>query len=207
MRTTKKVIIILIFVFILRTLSSCIFNCNCSNDVLYFDFNKIELTNLDNSQTYAVSTQSDTMINKAVAFEVRIFNDELSAHNYCPQKLFAYNSAYAWSCDCSPLLLPNNGIEKISIKTVFDINTQIKSGSEITNRFLTKNNQTDELYIPTNEIHSKKNTETYYHSAEEKFNLYLKDEVKNNKAQFIINVYLKNDTILSDTTNILTIKE
>jgi hypothetical protein len=208
MKTLRKILIIILFGFVLRTLSSC-FNCNCDNDAFYFDFTRVELTNLDNSQSYAIPTQSDTMSSKAVAFEVKIVNDNLFSLKNVSKNMFSLSSAYAWSCDCPQFFRANNKIEKISIITVFDINTNINANSDITDRFVAhKENyhQPTELYLSIEELYSRINPETYSDQAVEAFKLYLKDEVENEKAQFIIHVQLTNGIVLSDTSKILTIK-
>jgi hypothetical protein len=208
MKTIRKILIIIFFGFVLRTLSSC-FNCDCDDEALYFDFTRVELTNLDNSQTYAIPTQSDTMISKAVAFDVKIVNDNLFSFRNVPENLFSFSSAYAWSCDCPQLFRANNKIEKISLITVFNINANINANSDITDRFVAhKENyyQPTGLYLTINELYSKINPDTYNDRAVEEFKLYLKDEVENEKAQFIINVHLINGIVLSDTSKILTIK-
>lgn len=205
----RKILIILLFGFILRTLTSCI--CNCSDDTTPFDFQNIMIENLDNSGDWPVVTEHNEMYSKAVAFSVTAFAEDIFVMNMLKQiNLAGFNSAKAFSCDCAVLFSANQKIEKITITTLFSISDQIPAMSNVTDYFVAdshERNNWETIYVDMDNIISHINPETYYDSGSQDIQVFLKEEVKNDKAQFIIDLDLSDGRVLSDTTNLITIIE
>jgi len=205
MKTFIKSLAILAIVFVLRTLSGCM--CRCSDVSDPFDFTTVEIFNLDNTRSYPVRIQNDTIFSRAVAFRVVVRDNQPYFSHNCINHLFSFSNAIA--CDCSHLLRANDSIVKINIKTLFDINPKILANSDVTDKFVcSKENyfEPENLYKSIHQIYPLINSKTYYDFGVEDFNIYLKDEILKDTAQFIIYVQLKNKVVLTDTTHLLSIK-
>lgn len=208
MKIIKKTGIIISIVFFVRILSSC-FPCDCSDEVFFFDFEKVEIINLDNSQFWVNELEADTMKKAAVAFEIRIKPDEEQYEQYVCNFSYSFSSAYAFSCDCSPKFKANQQISKIKIITLFDISDQAKANSDVTDLFVAyKENYygSNQLYIPIPNLYERINSDIYYDTQVQGFQLFMTQEIQNDSAQFIIEIELSDNRVLSDTTNILTIE-
>lgn len=208
MNGIKKILYVFLLIFILRIFSGCLFRCDCSDEVFHFDFSRVEIINLDNSQVYTSVLQNDTMFGKSVAFEIRIMPNEILASCSPTLILSPFNSAYAWSCDCQQLFRANQQIEKISIFTLLDINEKFKANTNVTDLFLASKEDyynPEQLYIPFSKLYERINPNKYRDTQVQDFKIFLKEEVKNNKAQFVVNIMLSDNRILADTTGLLTI--
>jgi len=207
MKTFIKSLAILAIVFVLRTLCSC--GNSCLDFTKFFDFHSVEMFNLDNTGTYPVLINQDVFVSRAVAFEVVVKNKSIIYDNWGWNNFFSFSSSYATEECSNSYFRANDSIVKINIKTLYDINSKILANSDVTDNFVcTKRNfmNPENLYIPINEIYSHINRKLYVDVAVEQFDIFLKDEILNDTAQFIIYVQLKNKVVLTDTTHLLSIK-
>jgi len=206
MKQLKKTLLLIVIVFALRSFSGCV-NCDCSDYAEPFDYSNIRIANLDNSQTYVHETHYNTMGRKAVAFNISVMGDSMSFKKKSTQiETFGFAHLSA-DCDCNQLFEANQSIETISIRTLYDINETAKANSEVSNLFVAHSSDSYEpenLYLTLDELYPKINNQTKTANYQE-FNLFLTEPVLNDKAQFIINVKLSDDRVLSDTTNLITI--
>jgi len=208
MKTLSKTLLILFVANILRLIPGC---CECDESSIPFSFNKIDITNIDNSGDWAVITQSDSMKPEAVAFEVALFDS--AGYYHLAQSFFSTNTGYsnatAMSCDCSYPLRAIQHLSSLKITSLYALNAQYSAQSDVTELFvakLTNNSSTgSNLYIPLPALCNQTQGKNYYDSGVESFGLYLTVPVENSRAAFIISAKLSDNRILSDTTKVITI--
>lgn len=209
MRIVKKVLLILLIANIIRIIPGC---CKCGEDVYNFNFNKTDLRNIDNTGSYPQTSESDTMLSAAVAFEVSLF-DSLGyyyfAENTAPE-FTGFKTSMAMSCDCSIPMQANYHLNEIKITTLFDLNSEIKAGDDVSEHFvasLSGNSAYNSgVYQTLSNICKQTIGKTYYDSGVESFRIFLKPGVENTKARFVIDLILSDHTIFSDTTNLIHIQ-
>lgn len=203
----KKVLLILAVTNIIRIIPGC---CDCDSSSMPFNFNKMDIINLDNSGDWALTTNSDTMMAEAVAFEVELF-DSLGyyyAEDF-KSNLKGFSSAQAMRCDCSFPLKPNQYLTSISITSLFALSSEISAGSDVSGLFVarpTNNSSSGGLYSSLETTCNETNGKTYYDSGIESFGLYLTIPVENSRARFVISTNFSDDTILCDTTRLIIIQ-
>ena len=210
-----RAIYITAFFVIINIFQSCWFNCNCTDETLYFSLNTVEVENVDNSNTYPVSTGENEMHGAAVAFRV-VLRDSSETDYYfhyaallnknMPRAGVGIQQANAWSCDCPIYFMPSESVDQIEIITTFDINTELSAGEDVVNFFLaeTRTFPMDGLYAAIDEVVSFLYTSPTENAAVD-FNIFLQPRVENTMAEFTINVYLSNGKVLTAKTNTITI--
>jgi len=202
----KKVMLIMALAGIIRLIPGC---CDCDESTVPFSFNKTDIVNLDNSGEWAVTTTTDTMKPGAVAFEVALF-DSLG-YFYAPEpslNSIGFGQAKAMSCDCSIPFSANQYLTSIRITSLYALTPEIIAGSDVSGHFVarpTNNSSTGSLYSSLESICKQTEGKTYYDSGVESFGLFLRIPVENIRARFIIDIYLSDETILRDTTHMITI--
>lgn len=211
MKKWLKAINIIVIIALIKVVQSCILfpNCECSDEVFYYSINSIEITNIDNSQTYPQFTEEDEMHKAAVAFNVLISDTTLTenyAYSQPLQSSIGFSTALAWSCDCSMNYLPEPTIQNFNIFTNFDINDTVKAGDDVSNLFLVTDYSWSnrDLYYELNELINLANLTTNEMPGI-LLKIFLKVPVDNSKAEFTIEITLSNDTKISQTTNTITI--
>lgn len=211
MKKWLKALNIVVIIALIKTVQSCIFfmDCECSDEIFHYSINSVEITNIDNSQTYPISTDENVMHRAAVAFNVRISDTTHAEYYACKQPLkivVGFSTAQAWSCDCPMNYLPDATIQSFKIHTVFDINDTIKAGADVSKLFLAMNrfNYSDDLYHEVNDMVNKVNITTN-DSPDISFKMFLKVPVDNNQAEFTIDITLSNGAQISKSTNTISI--
>jgi hypothetical protein len=207
MRILKKAILILLIANIIRIIPGC---CECDDSTMPFNFNKIDIINLDNSGDWAITTSSNTMMPEAVAFEVALFDSLGYYYAYEPSlNLGGIGYAQAMRCDCAFPLRANQYLTSIKITSLYSLTSDIHAGSDVSGLFVaqpTNNASSGSLYISLESICNQSNGKTYYDSGIESFGLYLTIPVENSRARFVISAIFSDDSMLSDTTRLITIQ-
>ncbi|MBW6489662.1 MAG: hypothetical protein K0B15_00575 [Lentimicrobium sp.] len=207
MRIIKKVVLIFLLANIIRIIPGC---CKCSEEVYNFNFNRTDIRNIDNTGNYAKPLEIDTMLPGAVAFEVSIF-DSLGYfyYAYAGPEYTGFKTAAAMSCDCAMQLQTTNYLNHIKITTLYDLSSEIKAGDDVSEHFVASlsgnSSHNSGVYQSLTSVCTQTIDKIYYDSGVESFRIFLKPEVENTKARFAINLTLSDNTIFSDTTNLIQI--
>ncbi|HOW29970.1 MAG TPA: DUF5034 domain-containing protein [Bacteroidales bacterium] len=198
----KKVFVLIVAVSILRIISGC---GDCPDDPVFFEFTDVSISNLDNSGTWSQVTTSDTMFSEAVAFDISI-TGYIGPDRYKSTFLRSsgFSSCYAFS-KCPEVLKPVHPITALSVYTLYPLDNDIPENSDVSNLFVASQYY-GKLYQSLPSLITDLKNKTYYDDFGESFNIYLKSNISNDKARFIISVRLDNDSIISDTTNTIYIK-
>lgn len=147
------------------------------------------------------------MYAKAVSFEVDVTGiPEVGFLNFI-NPVSGFESANA--CDCNPIFAANQEIEKVSITTLNSISPEIPADSDVTELFLalssTDNNSTSHLYLTFENLYSIINANIYSDSPETSFQIFCKEEILNDVAQFTVTIELSDGRSLTGTTPVITI--
>ena len=211
MRILKKTILILLVANMLRIIPGC---CECDEPSMEFDFNRTDIRNLDNSGEWVRSTDADTMLPGAIAFEINLFD---SSGYYYPQyaaanlfKSVGFKTSQAFQCDCSIPFIARQFLTDIKITTLYGISESIPAGSNATGLFVGQlrgnyANSTS-VYTDLSSIIRQTENKTYYDGGIESFGIYLKPEVETTLAQFEIQLTFSDHRVLKDTTQLIHIK-
>ncbi|RLD55973.1 MAG: hypothetical protein DRJ01_15910 [Bacteroidetes bacterium] len=208
MKKLINAISFLILINIIKLFSGC-GPCDCNIAPGTFDFTQIKTENINNAGRWHSITESDTLKAAAVAFKISVSGNDtlLSAYHISS---FGFSQACAFECYCPIPFKPNQLIEDISIKTIYDLSDDMPAGSDITNFFVgyTDNysNTSDKLYLSIDEILNKINPDMLYDTQTVSFQVYLKKEITVQKAQFLFSITLSDGRVLSDTTSLITIE-
>ncbi len=208
MRTFKKALLILLIANIIRIIPGC---CTCDESNMPFNFNKIDITNLDNSGDWPVYTDNDTMMAGAVAFEVAIFDSLGYYFGQAPAlNLAGFGEAKAMKCDCGFQFNAQQYLSRIIITTLYPLTPEIEAGIDVSDLFVamsTSNSSSgSSLYNSLETTCNQTNGKTYYDSGVESFGLYLKTDAENSVARFVIKLTFSDNLVLSDTTNLIHIR-
>ena len=208
MRIFKKVLLILLFANILRIIPGC---CKCDEDLGYMSFNRMDIKNIDNSGEWAMTSFRDTMPAAAVAFEIALF-DSLGYYYYSsiPElKSIGINTAMAMKCDCAFPLQANYHLTSIKISTIFSLSGEIEAGADVTSLFVGRSSGNsssgNSVYQSLPSIIRQTEGKIYYDGGVESFHIFLQPEVENTSARFVIDITLSDNSIFSDTTNLIQI--
>ena len=206
MRIFKKTILILLVANVLRIIPGC---CNCDDTPNFFDFNKTDIRNLDNSGEWLRSSTSDTMLPGAVAFEVNLYDSLGYFYNeYASGNLFksiGFKTSQALSCDCAWPFMARQFLDDIRITTLYDVSGDIPAGSDVTDLFVgqVRGNSSSSVYITLANVIRQTENKTYYDGGIESFGIFLKPEIENSIAQFTIQLTFSDQRVLTDTTNLI----
>ncbi|KAB2870771.1 MAG: hypothetical protein F9K37_04990 [Bacteroidales bacterium] len=206
MELFKKTLLILVAVFLFKLMNSCclIFGDCCKNDPLPTSFNNIKISNVDNSKEYDVLTTSNEMKRAAVAFNVNVFDTNYyNYYSYAKSCSFGFSQAYAMECE-NPFAVITR-INCISITTKYDINSSIKAGEEVVNHFVAKTEfwSLSGLYSTVDDVLDNQRGVIYEPWLDIRF--YLKIPVENNIAQFDFQIFMSDGSVISDSTNLISI--
>ena len=204
--TFSKVLLILAIDFGLRMVFSCVPVRPVEID---FNYNKIDVVGIDNSGQYLNPNNAiDTMYADAVALSLSLC-DSLQYGVYSSrnimQELFSFQSSYAMTVPEN--YIPQNSVESIHIKTLLDINNDIRAGDDITDYFLyvSCDNYTYGLYQDLDKGIDKFNS--IQSAPGSGIVLVLKKTVQNTNARFEVSVALDNGDTLTYTTELFNIIE
>jgi hypothetical protein len=201
-RPMAKVFILLIVGFGFKLFFSC---TPTPYDPIEFDYNKILVIGIDNSGKYMSANNAiDTLYAEAVA--LRLTLSDTSAFNTISilqnaTQSFSFQTAQA----DSPVIsyLPRNKVVDIRIKTLSDINSTIKAGTDVTALFLCAGSDFN-LYNSISHGISNLNGPQSYHKSGS-IRLVLTTAVINTTAQFEVKVTFDNGSELASTTEVFTI--
>lgn len=111
--------------------------CDCY-EPMYFNYTNcsMSVSNLDNTGSKPVVTQSNTISKEAYGIRVEINRNE----NICkvkPNHSIVFQSAYAMSCDCPPELqyLPLDSITDIKLISLNDFDSEHLANADVSNYF------------------------------------------------------------------------
>ncbi len=208
MRTLRKTLLILLVANIIRIIPGC---CTCDESTMPFSFNKIDITNIDNSGDWPMYTDRDTMMAGAVAFDVAIFDSLGYYFGQAPAiNMAGFGEAKAMKCDCGFQFNAQQYLTKINITTLYPLTPEIDAGNDVSDLFVawsTSNSSSgSSLYSSLENTCNQTNGKTYYDSGVESFGLYLKTGVANTVARFVIKLTFSDNLVLSDTTNLIHIR-
>jgi hypothetical protein len=200
MRILKKAFLLLLTLNFIRIFVSC----GCPDDYDYFRFNQISVSNLDNSGLYAINSTSDSMLYKAVAFQVTVSDSGGYLYTNLPKiSDFGFTSAMAMR-KCDYPFKPMNPVASLKIKTIYPINGETPENSDVTDQFVISTTSGGNLYISVTDYIAGLANKVYGNPGET-FNIILKTEVEHPLARFAIEVTLDNGTLFNTTTRTITI--
>lgn len=201
MRIFKRVVVIFLVLNLVRLFQSCI---DDTETVIFFDFNTMLVSNIDNSGLYAVPADSDTMYSEAIAFSVQVFDSTASIYMSALKPAgISFRSCQAK--ERMPSFKPLQQIENISIVALYDISDDIPANTDVTQYFyfgMEDYSSPGDLYVSWNELYESM-TGKIYSSRMESFSLYLTKNVENGSARFIISMELSDGRFVSDTTALI----
>ena len=194
-----KVIVIFILSFGMRLFFSC-----TPPDPIEMNYNTVSLLGIDNSGQYIRSySQIDTMYAEAVALELTV-SDSIQHYAQNFNKIiesFSFTSAMAFSIDYS--FIPVSKIEKIEVITLFDIDSEIKAGDDISEHIVFAKDSSFEMYKNNHQAIAELNGVQSEPSSS--IGIILRKTVRNAKAQFKVNILLDDNQELSCVSEMLTI--
>lgn len=206
MNIKSKIVFLVMLAASVRIVSSC---CDCDNLPAFFNFNKADLRNIDNSGDYPFTITSDSMYAEAVAFEVSIFDSTgyyYLAENRNPLNNLGFSTASAFSCDCAMPFTPNQFIERIEITTLYPLNTSTPAGSNVSELFVglsTSNSARGYVYETLSQLCQQTQGKIYYDGGIESFRLFLKPAVENPVARFQIQLHFSDGSQMALTTGLI----
>lgn len=201
MQTFSKVFFIVALVFFTRLLSSCD-NQKYEEQKIFYDIDSLTVQNLNNSGEHLQMSFNDEMDRGAVAFRLNLLSKDLLRSGYqytkknAPDGVLGLTAALARS-PVLPELIANQTIKKITIVTLTDISEAIKSGADVSDKFLLGSDW--DLYSEIHTIFDKPLSS--YTTVRNSLNLMLKETVKNSEAQFRFTVELSDHNVFSVETN------
>lgn len=198
----KKVIFVLLLIFIIRVMVSC---CRCSDETEPMELNQITVVNLNtvNSMGETANYVTDTMPSSKLAFQINVTDSTLHPDIFyygCNKVDFGFNTASATSCDCYQLFEPEQQIVDVRIFSLHNLTEQIKANTDVTEYFVALLPLSD-LYTPIADIYPSINRNVVGSNLSISMNLFCKLNIQNSKAQFVINVELSDGRMLSAFTN------
>lgn len=201
----SRITVIISLAFVLKAVSSCIqpvFDFD-------FDFKKITVANLDNSEVYVMLNKRDTMYSAAVAFEVTLSDDEFLAAGIVPKAETAFPGfTNATAMSPEPLYHPRHHITALSIITLEEISPAIPAGSDVTGLFVAyvpRYSESGFLYISTAELLTMINRDFYPGEPSVSFQLFCNQDIAASSVQFAITVTLSDESMLTAQTGIVTL--
>ena len=200
----QKVLIIFILSFVIRLF----FGCNpFTPDPIGIDFNNVNITGIDNSGRflgYNTIDTLDTLYTEAVALRLSLSDTtKLYAASSYPNSYQTFSFQTLLATEIYQAYYPNNNVVEIKLKTLYDINSTLKAGDDISEHILCIRDNDFDLYHHLDEGISWLNDTQDYSGGS--VILVLNTSVENTKAQFEVKVSLDNGKELSDTSNLFTI--
>ena len=131
--TFKKIILLLLFPFIVNLIVSC---CNCLGSLIHHYTNKTLLvSNLDNSGQEPREISSGSVFKKAYGIRVKLTREKIACID--KPKIMLGQPAYAYGCRCDPAdqFLPNDSIAAIQVITLTDFNSSHPANTAISTYF------------------------------------------------------------------------
>lgn len=194
-----KVLAIFTLSFGMRLFFSC-----TPPEPIEINYNMLKLAGIDNSGQYMRSYPPiDTMYAEAVALGLTVSD---SIRNYAQnfnkfKESVSFTSAMAFSIDYS--FIPVSKVEEIKVITLFDIDSEIKAGDDISQHIVFAVNSNFEMYKNSHQAVAELNK--VQSSPSSSIGIILKKTVNNTTAQFKVNILLDDNRELSCISDTLTI--
>lgn len=199
MNARNKLIFLLGLFLVIRFVQACI---SCPENTIPFDFTRVNVRNLDHSGSYPGWNETDTMYSAAVAFMVEADGREsMYAAAYTKSAFYWFKAAIADECD--PLFEARNGIKKVNIISLYSMNEEIVSGTDVTELFY--GSIDGFLYSGINETLSSVYRRILSGEPVFAFNIYCGTNIENEYAQFLIHIELDNGDIISGHSALITL--
>lgn len=204
-----KLLIVLSLVHIVFISAFIFHGCVCNQPVINYNLDSLCINNINNSENYPTITESNSMYSSAVAFSITLTDTSQYWPYYSSnfqRASFGYASACATSVDCDPYFVANQKIVDVTIVTLYNLNSVILAGTNVTNLFLahSSNFYDGVLYSSFEDLLTKLNSQPTF-QPRINFNVFLKPPVNNSVAQFVFSVSFSDGTHLCDTTKLITI--
>ena len=199
MNLRNKLIFLLGLFFVIRFVQACI---TCPENTIPFDFTRVNIRNLDHSGSYLSWNETDTMYSAAVAFMVEADGRESLYSATYPKYQFSMFKA-AIADDCDPLFEARNDIKKVSIISLYSMNDEITSGTDVSELFY--GSIDGFLYSGINETLSSVYRRILSGEPVFAFNIFCGTNIENEYAQFLINIELENGDIVSGHSALITL--
>jgi len=204
MRIYSRALLIISVFFLIRLGFSC---CNCVEQVAEYQFDSIEITNIDNSEWTANHSDYNKMYPTAVAFRVNVADTSFRGY---------YEMAQVWSpklpsamamqpCECPFHFFLKNEISKVSVITLRDISPDKTAGSDIADSFVWQQGW-NHMYQSVDSLLNIMNKPFYdYRNPQKSIQFYCRDSVQNDSLQLVFQFQYTNGEMLSDTTELISI--
>ena len=206
MKLFNKIFILFVSITFLRLAVSC---CNCESDFYSFDYSSVVIHNIDNSGRWSKPITNNEMSAASIAFEVQIIGTKPVSASSSRIKINGFKTLSAQNCECDDQYVPNQTISDIRIRTLNDINSDYCCNDDVTNLFVANTCVSCEdigsFYITIDELKKRINPEGLYESPTNKFLIYLKKTVENDKAQFEVEIDFSDGRSIVTQTNLITI--
>jgi hypothetical protein len=201
MKTIKRISVIVIIFNLVRLFQGC---NDFPQQIILFDLNKMNVSNIDNSGLNALQTESDTMFSEAVAFRIELSDTTNFIH------LSALKPAGIGIFSClanepEPSFKPGQMIETIGIVSLFDISVVIPANTDVTAYFCygTENYSVPgDLYLSWDQLKEILN-DWSYDNKRVSFNLFFKENIQAAAAQFTVLLELSDGSTLHATTALI----
>lgn len=204
MRIFSNLNTVIVTIILLLTMAAC---CNCDNTYYSFTYSDVSVTNIDNSGQWSKPTNKNEMASASVAFEVNVIGSDPVLLEDAISSYSGSGNALGQSCNCEDLYLASDSIQKITIRTLYDINADFCCGDDVSALFLANNcfecEDIGSFYVNLNDLIARINPEAFYHVPSNNFLLYLNTSVENTVAQFEVEILLSNgETITTQTAQL-----
>lgn len=189
----RRVLYLLLFGFMLRVLTSCIGLWGGGDPVEdYFDWGSLTVETLDMTGEWTQVEELDTMPPNAISFRLslwRTYDEDTYVSVFSP-----FASLYAWSV--AYVEIPNQTVDSISVVTLFDLTSEYLAQSEVSSLFVSAQSGWEyDLYEPLGVM-------------DENLNIHLKPRLTDvDSVCFKVSVFLSDDRVLSDTTDVIIVCE
>lgn len=202
MKVVVKSLTVVLFVFLIRLLSGC---CDCDNyySEQKFNFEKLQIFNLNNDGKVAVESNIDTMNRESVAFQVLFTSN---GTNFLKKETaltgFGFSKASATEeCNCPPTFIPEIPIKDFAIRTSFSFN-KWPAGADVSdsmNYYIGKYAGTG-LYLSKDQV-ILDITRSKFGFDGIAFQFFAPNEVVSDSAQFVVEFTLSDNTVISNSTH------
>lgn len=196
-----------LYLFTLSFVFQLIFSCvSISNEPTIVDYNSLTFKAFDNSGRFAeANTSKDTVYSEALGFKLTLFDSLVySSSNNSPNFFTVFSFQTLQADDINPNYIPKNKMIDIKVKTLMDLNENIKSGDDISAHILCSAGNTYDLYNDLAWGIAEFNSPSPYFGKASLI-LLLKESITSNSAHFEVIVTFDNGLELRRTTEILTI--
>ncbi|MBN2807511.1 MAG: hypothetical protein JXR22_12710 [Prolixibacteraceae bacterium] len=208
MKRFIKVILIIVAITTFRLFWSC---CSCNDDYFSFEYERVLISNIDNSGQWSKPSDVNIMPAAGVAFEIQIVGSEPVLTSQCRKRPMGFNALQAQDCNCEDIYIPNQTIRSVRIRTLEKLNEDYCCNADVTELFLANSclacEDIGSFYITFDELVRRINPEAFYQKPINQFLIYLIVPVENTLAQFELEIELSNGRTIIGQTALIEIIE